>query len=69
MRVLKKFETVDLNIFANASNLAYSAASIVVVEYSLAGIKVLLTSNVKDLCARNYYSTIIITLNKWSGGG
>lgn len=65
MRVLKKFETVDLNIFANASNLVYCAASIVVVEYSL----VLLTSNVKDLCARNYYSTIIITLNKWSGGG
>lgn len=62
MRVLKKFEIVDLNIFVNVSNLVYCVVFIVVVEYSLVGIKVFLIFNVKDFCVRNYYSMIIYNI-------
>lgn len=58
MRVLKKFEIVDLNIFVNVSNLVYCVVFIVVVEYSL----VFLIFNVKDFCVRNYYSMIIYNI-------
>lgn len=48
-------------------NLACCAASIVVVEYSSGVVKDLLTSNMKHLLARHYYSKIRV--DQWSNGG